>query len=92
MLLAAQTLSKSVADAIEFCTQEGIEGFEGNEATVWFIRTVNRVFDIFNSRNIFGHDFKGPLTPENAEHFFNTLDRDLSYLSGLELESRTFIH
>ena len=89
MHLAAQTLSKSAADAIEFCTQEGIEG---NEATVWFIRTVNRVFDIFNSRNIFGHDFKGPLTPENAEHFFNTLDRDLSYLSGLEFESRTFIH
>ena len=36
---------------------------------MWFIRTVNKVFDIFNSRNIFGHDFKGPLTPENAEHF-----------------------
>ena len=63
-----------------------------NEATVWFIRTVNRVFDIFNSRNIFGHDFKGPLTPENAEHFFNALDKNLSYLSGLEFESRTFIH
>lgn len=41
--LAAQTLSASVADALEFCDQDlNLEDFRGCEATVQFIRLVDR--------------------------------------------------
>ena len=50
VLLATQTLSCSVADAMDFLAQIGDEDFQGSKATVAFIRTVDRVFDVFNSR------------------------------------------
>ena len=46
--LAAQTLSESVADAIDFCADNEIPGFEDSIATTKFIRYFNRLFDIFN--------------------------------------------
>ena len=47
--LAAQTLSTSVADALQFCADKGIEGFLGSAATINFIRKIDRLFDILNS-------------------------------------------
>ena len=50
--LAAQTLSSSVADALEFCDKQLKKNeFEGSCATVNFIRIVDRLFDILNSQN-----------------------------------------
>lgn len=43
--LAAQTLSNSVADGIEFRDHElNLKEFEGSEATVRFLRCIDRVF------------------------------------------------
>ena len=50
--------SNSVADAIEFCAKSNIHGIEDSEATVNFIRTINRLFDIFNMRNLLGFGHK----------------------------------
>lgn len=62
--LAAQTLSQSVADAIEFLdkSQKLISNGRG---TVHFIQKINRLFDMLNSRNPVGKGFKEPL---NACH------------------------
>ena len=56
--LADQTLSASVADAIDFMNivQKQPE-FKGSEATVTFIRTIDRLFDLLNSRNPHGKGF-----------------------------------
>lgn len=56
--LAAQTLSESVASAIEFCQVSDINGFNDCEPTINFIRTFNRLFDVFNSRNLLPFEFK----------------------------------
>ncbi|XP_064470498.1 venom metalloproteinase antarease TserMP_A-like [Ornithodoros turicata] len=57
--LAAQTLSASIADALEFCDQDlNIASFQGCEATVSFLRRFDRLFDILNSRNPLAKNFK----------------------------------
>ena len=49
--LAAQTFSSSVADAIDFCDRDmHLEDFRGSDATVRFIRLVDSLFDLMNSR------------------------------------------
>src|SRR6218665_3571433 len=50
--LAAQTLSSSVADAIAFCDETlHLPKFQNSSATVNFIRIIDHLFDILNSRN-----------------------------------------
>ena len=46
--LAAQTLSSSVADAIEFMDEIGHPSFLGSASTVAFIRKIDRIFDLLN--------------------------------------------
>ena len=60
--LAAQSLSSSVADAIEYCWSElKLPQFQGCEATVTFLRIFDHLFDILNSRNPLGKGYKAPL-------------------------------
>ena len=72
--LAAQTMSSSVADAVEFCsTHLQMPQFKGSEATVRFIRILDRLFDILNSRNPFEKGYKSPMRKTNKtiwEPFF----------------------
>ena len=50
--IAAQMLSSSVADALEFCkTDLGLQEVEPCAATVRYIRIVDQAFDLLNSRN-----------------------------------------
>lgn len=54
--LAAQLLSRSVADDIDHCREVlRIEEFAGSEATSRFIRIMNDAFDLLNSRKM-SHD------------------------------------
>ncbi len=63
--LAAQTLSSSVADAIEFLdVSMKLPEFQDSQATVTFTRTIDRLFDILNSRNPVGKGYKQPLRPQ----------------------------
>lgn len=51
--LATQLLSKSVADALEFCKNVlCLDDFQSCEPTIKFIRIFNDAFDILNSRNL----------------------------------------
>ena len=60
--LAAQALSSSVADAIEYCTDKlKLPQFQGSEPTVKFLRLFDHLFDIMNSRNPLAKGYKAPL-------------------------------
>ena len=48
---AAQTLSSSVAAALETLRKDDDPSFRGTEGTIKFIRVVDRLFDLLNSRN-----------------------------------------
>ena len=66
--LAAQTLSSSVADAIDFLALSmKLKEFQDSQPTVKFIRTIDRLFNLLNSRNPLGKGFKQPLRPEIRE-------------------------
>lgn len=65
--LAAELLSTSVADAISECRNLGVPGCEKSEGTERFLRVINNVFDVLNSRNVHQKGWKKPLCPENIE-------------------------
>lgn len=82
--LAAQTFSASVADALEYCSDVlKLREFWGCAATVKFIRMVDQLFDILNSRNPLAKGFKSALRIANkaiwdpfltkASHYFLSL-------------------
>jgi len=66
--LAAQLLSRSVADALEFCSDQlNLKNFQDCQATATFIKVVDQCFDVLNSRNFLGKDFKQPISIRNLE-------------------------
>ena len=82
---AAQTLSGSVADAIDFMNIVlKLPEFKGSEATVMFIRTIDRLFDLLNSRNPHGKGFKKPLKLADARTWEATLQSTAKYLLSLK--------
>lgn len=48
---AAQTLSYSTTDALEYFNKINLTGFADVEATVEYCRVVDRVFDFLNSKS-----------------------------------------
>lgn len=81
MNLAAQTLSNSVADALQFLSEDiKLEEFKDVKATIKFIRIVDQLFDISNSRNPWGRGMKTPLRKENENYWKPSLEGAISYL------------
>lgn len=90
--LASQLFSNSVADAIDFCREElSIHMFHNSEATTRFIRVINNLFDIFNTRNIYQSGFKKALNADNASKIFSYLDEAHKYLTTLRIENGTLL-
>ena len=90
--LAAQTLSSSVADAIEYCNKKlNMENFKGSEATVTFIKTFDHLFDILNSKNPLANNYKAPLRESNRCKWQSFLNRSLQYIQDLKLPTGTSI-
>lgn len=84
--IAAETLSNSVADAIEFLANKEIAAFQESEATVAFIRRINNVFDILNSKN--SNDaigFKRTISPQTKDEYFKYFDESIAYFKNLKL-------
>jgi hypothetical protein len=72
--LAAQTLSSSVADAIEFLDNVmELPDFKDRQGTVIFWRTIDRLFDMLNSRNPLGKGYKQPLRLNTQDIWKTTL-------------------
>ena len=82
--LAAQTLSSSVADALELCANDlKLTQFQGCDATLRFIRIVDHLFDVLNSRNPIAKGYKAPLRPSNEPIWAPFLDEVYLYISKL---------
>lgn len=82
--IAAQTLSSSVADSLEFCLKElKLSQFIGCEATIKFIRIMDRLFDILNSRNPLGKGTKSPIRISNENVWLPFLEEARIYILGL---------
>jgi hypothetical protein len=83
--LAAQALSSSVADALEYC--EGklkLPQFQGCGPTVKFIRVFDHLFDVLNSRNPLAINFKAPIRRSNYQYTKRFLDEASDYIRNLK--------
>lgn len=83
--IAAQTLSNGTADAIEFLCISNVKEFYGCAATVKFIRRINNVFDIMNSKTDSGIGFKRSLSPETKCEYFQYFDESIEYFQNIKL-------
>ncbi|EZA47209.1 THAP domain-containing protein [Ooceraea biroi] len=81
--LAVQTLSSSVADAIDFLRLNGYTKFSNSEATTEFIRIFDRLFDIMNSRNPFATGFKSPMRLHNMQYYQTVFLESERYIQQL---------
>lgn len=85
--LASQTLSSSVADAIEFLDLSmKMPQFKDSQPTVCFVRTIDRLFDTLNSRNPIGKGYKQPLRPHSRNIWESSLKAAAEYLLSLQTE------
>lgn len=89
---AVRVLSSSVANAIEFLEAEGFEDFRDSSATVKFLRTIDRLFDILNSRNPFGKGFKTPIFSKNIEYLRHIVNDTTKYLFSLKTSDGRLLH
>ena len=91
--LAAQALSASVADAIEYCNVVlKLPQFHGSEGTVHFIRVFDRLFDILNSRSFVAKGFKAPMKLANKHQWEPFLNYASKYISNLMDYNRNATH
>jgi hypothetical protein len=82
--LAAQTLSKIVADSLEFLRNKiKHPEFQNCEPTTRFLNIINNSFDLLNSRNPFGKGCHTPLRPNNENYWRPILLHSIAYLKGL---------
>ena len=83
--LAAQTMSGSLANAIDFMniSQKQPE-FQDSKGTVAFIRILDRLFDMLNYRNPCGKGFKQPLKLADINKWKASLESTAKYLLTLK--------
>jgi len=82
-----------VADAIEYCTSSlKLKQFEGSEATVKFIRLLDHLFDILNSRNPCAKGYKSALRLQNKHLWSTFLSQAYQYLYQLKDLQGTVMH
>ncbi|KAM7286096.1 THAP domain-containing 9 [Ixodes scapularis] len=83
--LAAQVISSSVADALEFCNIDlKDQTFTDSEATVKFIRIFDKLFDMMNSRNPLAKNFKAPLKMSRQHLWKPSFEEAARYILGLK--------
>ncbi|CAL1294903.1 unnamed protein product [Larinioides sclopetarius] len=86
--LAAQLFSSNVADAIDYCRDKlKLQDFIGSEATAEFLRVINTLFDILNSRSIHQHGFKKAVSKQNVDMYLNFLNKAKAYILSLNESS-----
>ena len=85
--VAAQTISSSVADAIDFLREDvGKDEFTGSEETTDFLRKVDKLFDLLNTKNIHERGSKAPLCIENMRGWQQFLEQMYDYVMNLRDE------
>lgn len=82
--LSVQALSNSTVQEMLCLKSLGYEDFQDCEETVNFIKTMDTLFDIMNSRNPFGKGFKAPLRQANKATWLSSLNSAEKYLISLQ--------
>ncbi len=82
--IAAQTLSASVGNALDFLKAAGVPGFGDVEGTVTFFRTMDRMFDFLNSRSKFAKGYKHPISRSSVHFWSKVVDATAMYLEELQ--------
>lgn len=85
--LAAQTISRSVANTLEQLRLDGYEEFKDAEQTVEFLRNFNDMFDILNCAE--KDEKKQSLCARTAETIFAFAKRMKEYIQQLKIEVET---
>lgn len=89
--LAAETISDSVADAIDQLRRDDYTEFQNSESTTEFLRFFNAAFDILNVGEFGKRDnkYRLALNKETATKIFEFAARFKKYISELELRKKT---
>ena len=83
--IAAQSLSASVADAMDYCDSHlHIPEFSGCHPTSQFLRVFDRLFDILNSRNPLAKNYKAPLRMSNYQYIDKFLEEAYQYIKSIK--------
>jgi len=90
--LAIQTISNSVADAIDYLRADKHIQFLDSEATTEFIRMFDRLFDLLNSSNAYSTGFKSPLSLSNFHYWNNVLNESEMYIRSLMCEGMSILN
>ena len=89
---AAQTLSSSVAREIDFLREEVVvDDFVGSEGTTDFIRRIDTVFDLLNSRNPYAKGTRAPVTPQSLNDWLMKCEDISNYMFNLKDEKNNFL-
>jgi hypothetical protein len=88
--IAAQTISESVAIAIDFAREDlGLSQFQGSKETTEFLRAFNNLLDILNSANRLGKRYKTPMSKETEHVWLSFFGEALIYIKSLCLQDGT---
>lgn len=85
--LAVETFSESTARSIQFLMEQNISEFQGAHATIDFILRMDKLFNIFNSKNS-NHEniFKRALSPTNNRIIFDFCLDSIKFFKHLKVE------
>lgn len=86
--IAAETLSNSVADSLELLLKSGVEEFINAKPTIKFIRIVNDVFDVMNSKYSDAKHFKRPMSEHSADSIFALFEKASDFFQSLKLKTK----
>lgn len=82
--LAAQTLSRSVAESLDELRRTRPD-FHLSETTADFIRTINDLFDVCNSKHADAKGFKRPISRSNFQTYCYLFDKAERLIYSLEI-------
>lgn len=89
--IAVETFSESVANSMEFLLQQNHPDFIGSAATIRFVRYMDILFNIFNSKHKHNENvFKRPISPENQRIIFDHFETITAYFKSLHIDVDNF--
>lgn len=87
--VAVQTFSKSTAGSMEVLMKKGLPEFIGAKPTIDFVRVIDPLFDIFNTKKSSStNPFKNALCVENATQILEFCDSAVEYIKKLKVENK----
>lgn len=90
--LAVQLFSNSVAESMILLRNRGYKDFADCDPTVKFVRTVNNLFDVLNSKDInLENDFKSAIHPATADKVFTFFKETIQYFGTIKIKNQNVL-